>query len=138
MLRKLYPSTLDSLEGRIRAIAKSSLMVRALDHAISRARLDKPTSNKEEKDNETKKYHFKKFARSIEEMYHDLVINSSNGEVKKSLLNKKDAHIINKAANDYEIIDNPVYLHNQRKFKKAVGQYFRPRLKKIRESGANS
>jgi hypothetical protein len=138
-LRKLCPSTLDSLEGRIRAIAKSSLMAGALDHAISRARLDiPPKSNKEEKDNETKKYHFKKFKHSIADIFKDLLYSSSNEEVKKSLLNKKNAQIINKAVNDYEIIDNPVYLHNQRKFKKAVGQYFRPELKKIRESGANS
>jgi hypothetical protein len=128
-LREIPITHLNRLETKFKHIAKHSLMTEALYHAVKRARLDKPTSNKEEKDKGKRKYHFKKFAHSIEEIYNDLLLNSSNEDVKK-MVKKSNAQIINEAARDYEIIDNPTYLHNKRKFKKAIGQHFRPKLKK--------
>jgi hypothetical protein len=132
-IHNLPESTVNRLEVKIRAIAENSLMIDALDHAITRASLDKPNA-----DEEKKKYHFKKFKYNIKEVLRDLLINSSNGEIKKSMLEKSNAQVINKAVNGYEIIGKPIYLHNKRKFKKAVGQHFRPKLKKLRDSGANS
>ncbi|MEX0684743.1 MAG: hypothetical protein WD098_01960 [Balneolales bacterium] len=116
------PTTLNKLERKLNQLCKYGVINDALQFVELRIGIRKV-------------YKFRWLVSTIDEIFEDLMINKSSGKAKASKLDKQLKDLVNEAANNYEVIDNPDYLISDRSYKAALRSNFESKLKTINQNG---